>query len=510
MTIGGDIDAELNVISGRLTVRFAADGAGNEGDAFLLWGARKYGLSVDVRASSASAAVLTTEVPPSQDLQEDLRLFVRDQAVHAGPEAFVSRRIDVRLAPRLEAAGRTKKLSVCIPTYNRARRVEQAVRSVLASDRDDIEVVVSDNASTDDTLERLAAIDDPRLRVQPNPENFGPLRNFLLALSRAEGEYCLLHSDEDTVEADAVSALIDFLAANPEVGSGIASVEGSVVFEETEVFAAGRDALVASGRGYTYLGGFFYRTADIPFEAFFAEFGDPNFLYPFENIAWSLSPRSAFALFSPTVVRRGVNEKGSFAPIDGRHFNHPANLVHQLTYRERVFDRFAGAVLSDADTALVHRQFEGLMLRQNFAFAFELSLADRFELLSLLRQRGAVVFKEPVVRSLVQQTMAELALEAGSPSEGRSMLERSLDAYPQNSSAALLLARACRGSGDAAGEERAYAVLLENVPRRWSYLYKLIPPLRRNGRDEEVDTIIGWLEDPATATPNHVLEGLRR
>lgn len=57
-------------------------------------------------------------------------------------------------------------VSVCLPVYNGARYVRQAVASVLEQTYEDIELVVVDNASTDTTLEELRSFErDPRLRV---------------------------------------------------------------------------------------------------------------------------------------------------------------------------------------------------------------------------------------------------------------------------------------------------------------------------------------------------------
>ena len=54
-------------------------------------------------------------------------------------------------------------VSVVIPTYNRAHTVVDAVVSVLSQTYEDLELVVVDDGSTDDTAERIAAVRDPRL-----------------------------------------------------------------------------------------------------------------------------------------------------------------------------------------------------------------------------------------------------------------------------------------------------------------------------------------------------------
>ena len=61
--------------------------------------------------------------------------------------------------------------SVVIPTYNRSELVQGAVRSVLGQTFDDLEVVVSDNWSQDDTREVIGGIRDPRVRYVRTPKH---------------------------------------------------------------------------------------------------------------------------------------------------------------------------------------------------------------------------------------------------------------------------------------------------------------------------------------------------
>ena len=58
------------------------------------------------------------------------------------------------------------KFSVCIPNYNYEAFIERTIRSVLEQDYDDLEVVVADNASTDNSVEVVRSIDDPRVKIK--------------------------------------------------------------------------------------------------------------------------------------------------------------------------------------------------------------------------------------------------------------------------------------------------------------------------------------------------------
>ncbi len=96
-----------------------------------------------------------------------------------------------------------KKISVAIPAYNQARFIGQAVESVLAQDYPNLEVVVSDNASTDNTpeiLERYRA--DPRVRCFRNATNLGMIGNFKKALYEHSTGELALHLDGDDFLTD--------------------------------------------------------------------------------------------------------------------------------------------------------------------------------------------------------------------------------------------------------------------------------------------------------------------
>lgn len=103
-------------------------------------------------------------------------------------------------------------LSICIPTYNRVRYLKELLPAILdQADVECVEVVVSDNASTDDTADYLRSLSNQRLRWWTNETNIGGDRNFLKCVAEARGEYVWLFGDDDIMPAGVVGMVLDFL-----------------------------------------------------------------------------------------------------------------------------------------------------------------------------------------------------------------------------------------------------------------------------------------------------------
>ena len=107
------------------------------------------------------------------------------------------------------------RLSICIPTYNRAAFLGYALDSIIAQATDEVEIVVSDNASTDGTeaLVRDYQSRFPRIRYHRNPENLGADRNFLKVVEIAQGEYGWLLGSDDALADGAIAAVLSRLGS---------------------------------------------------------------------------------------------------------------------------------------------------------------------------------------------------------------------------------------------------------------------------------------------------------
>lgn len=99
------------------------------------------------------------------------------------------------------------RVTIAVPTRNRSQFVIGAVLSALAQTYRDVEVVVSDNASSDDTVAKLEQIKDPRLVLVRQKENIGLVGNFNSCLENASGEFFLLLSDDDLLHPNAIEYL---------------------------------------------------------------------------------------------------------------------------------------------------------------------------------------------------------------------------------------------------------------------------------------------------------------
>ncbi|HTX59641.1 MAG TPA: glycosyltransferase, partial [Verrucomicrobiae bacterium] len=108
-------------------------------------------------------------------------------------------------------------VTIVIASYNYGEYVGAAVRSALAQSYRNVEVLVLDNASTDDSLAVVRAVSDDRLRVVEQPHNVGIQRNHNDGIRHSTGDYVIFLSADDMLLPTLVGDLLAYRAANRHV-----------------------------------------------------------------------------------------------------------------------------------------------------------------------------------------------------------------------------------------------------------------------------------------------------
>ena len=118
-------------------------------------------------------------------------------------------------------------VSIGLPVYNEARHVGAALSALRAQDYPHLEIIVCDNASTDDTLAicRRHAAEDPRIRIEAAGTNLGVTGNFRRAFELATGDYFMWASGHDLWSPGLVSECAGLLAEHPQACLAYASCD---------------------------------------------------------------------------------------------------------------------------------------------------------------------------------------------------------------------------------------------------------------------------------------------
>jgi glycosyltransferase involved in cell wall biosynthesis len=122
------------------------------------------------------------------------------------------------------------KFSICIPNYNYERYIERTIRSALEQSHDDVEILISDNASTDRSVDFIEAIVDTRVNLRVNACNVGFAGNLDRAASMASGDCMIMLSSDDMIRPGALATYQRFLdALGPERETSVMSATVAVI-----------------------------------------------------------------------------------------------------------------------------------------------------------------------------------------------------------------------------------------------------------------------------------------
>ncbi len=109
----------------------------------------------------------------------------------------------------------TGRVTVIIVSYNSIKDVDVCLTSVLKQDYPDFEVILSDNGSTDGTVERVRT-QYPRVKILQNNANLGYANGINAALPLATGEYIAPLNVDTEVKTDWLAAMVKVWQSDPE------------------------------------------------------------------------------------------------------------------------------------------------------------------------------------------------------------------------------------------------------------------------------------------------------
>lgn len=119
------------------------------------------------------------------------------------------------------------KVSIGIPVFNGAKTLTKTIEAAINQDYKNIEIIISDNASTDETrsiAEKFLEIDS-RIRYIRQEKNIGMTANFSKVFQSATGEFFMWAAHDDQHKPNFISSCLPYLLSNPESGLCVPKTE---------------------------------------------------------------------------------------------------------------------------------------------------------------------------------------------------------------------------------------------------------------------------------------------
>lgn len=119
-------------------------------------------------------------------------------------------------------------VSVLMTVYNREKYVAEAIESVLSSTYNNFELIIVDDASSDNSLEivKFYEVNDPRIKIYVNDKNLGDYPNRNKAASYAKGKYLKYVDSDDKIFEKTLQFMVEEMEKHPSVGFGFSSRDG--------------------------------------------------------------------------------------------------------------------------------------------------------------------------------------------------------------------------------------------------------------------------------------------
>lgn len=108
-------------------------------------------------------------------------------------------------------------VSVFIPVYNCQDYIKDSLESIINQTYHNLEIILVDDGSTDDSVKIIQSISDERIRLIQNNENMGIPYTRNVGIKEAKGKYLVIMDSDDISSLDRVEKQVDFLESNPDI-----------------------------------------------------------------------------------------------------------------------------------------------------------------------------------------------------------------------------------------------------------------------------------------------------
>ncbi len=111
------------------------------------------------------------------------------------------------------------EFTILIPTYNGAEVIGETLRSLLSQSFQDFEIIIQDDASTDNTVEIIRALNDPRITIFRNEKNLGYPGNLKSLSKKGSGEVIYLMGQDDILGEGALKDTFEAFGMSDDIGA---------------------------------------------------------------------------------------------------------------------------------------------------------------------------------------------------------------------------------------------------------------------------------------------------
>ena len=254
-------------------------------------------------------------------------------------------------------------VSIVIPVYNREALVKEAIDSALKQTYANIEVVVVDNCSTDNTWNVISGYQDSRLRIFQNERNIGPVRNWKRGIELSKGEYIKLLFSDDLISENFIEESIK------NFDKDTAFVLSPIQFLRNGIY----EKFIPYSKNY-------YTVVEY-FDSFYSHFSEIFPLSPGASIFRKKDIEDSFICDIPTM--RNLNPMKNGAGIDLLIYYVVARkykIIRVAEYSRAIFRAHLDS-FSETDTNIVHYYFRAMIYF--LPFLNEKKYIDRFKVLLL-------------------------------------------------------------------------------------------------------------------------------